>query len=104
MPAVDHQGSAAVLDPSSPGAAVAFTKSRTRYYGVEILNSAKIAMDCTSVADEVLANLRAVDGTALTVRLEIGPTHSDGFRDREVRTVSKNAMTLKFDQFGFEEN
>ena len=70
---------------------------------MKTLNSGKIAMDFKNIADEVIANLRAADGTELIVRIEIEATNSTGFEDGKVRTVSENARTLKFDQSGFEE-
>ncbi|HMM95053.1 DUF499 domain-containing protein [Phycicoccus sp.] len=92
------------LDPSAPKVDVVFVKPKTRFYGVKTLNSDKIALDFKNMADEVIANLRAADGTKLTVRIEIEATNTTGFEDGEVRTVLENARTLRFDQFGFEES
>lgn len=92
------------LDPSAPRVDVVFPKRKTRFYGVKTLSSDKIAMDFKNIADEVIANLRADDGTELTVRIEIEATHKTGFQDGKVRTVTENAKTLKFDQSGFEES
>lgn len=98
-----HSCGATPQDPSAPKADIFFTKPKTRFYGVKTLNSGKIAMDFKNIADEVIANLRAADGTELIVRIEIEATNSTGFEDGKVRTVSENARTLKFDQSGFEE-
>jgi hypothetical protein len=70
---------------------------------VKTLNSDKIALDFKNVADEIIANLRQ-DDTELAVKIEIEATKSTGFEDGQVRTVSENARTLKFDQSGFEES
>ena len=101
---VDQHGGPTTHDPSAPKVDIVFTKPKTRFYGVKTLNSDKIAMDFKNIADEVIANLRAADGTALTVRIEIEATNLVGFEDGKVRTVSENARTLKFDQSGFEES
>ncbi|MEI2811955.1 MAG: DUF499 domain-containing protein [Nocardioides sp.] len=101
---VDQQGGGTTYDPSAPKVDIVFTKPKTRFYGVKTLNSDKIALDFKNIADEVIANLRAADGTELTVRIEIEATNSIGFEDGKVRTVSENAKTLKFDQSGFEES
>lgn len=53
-------------------------------------------------ADEVITHLRQ-PGTDLVVKIEIEATDAAGFDESEVRTVSENAKTLKFDQSGFEE-
>ncbi|WP_250285648.1 Swt1 family HEPN domain-containing protein [Frankia sp. CiP1_Cm_nod2] len=87
-------------DPDHPGV---YRKARTRFYGVKTLNPDKIALDFRNVADEIIANLRQ-DGTELVVKIEIEATKSTGFEEGQVRTVSENARTLKFDQSGFEEN
>ena len=102
---VEQTGSSDVThDHSAPKVDTFFPKPKTRFYGVKTLNSDKIAMDFKNVADEVIANLRADDGTELTVRIEIEATNQRGFGDGKVRTVSENAKTLKFDQSGFEES
>ncbi|WP_462188620.1 MULTISPECIES: Swt1 family HEPN domain-containing protein [unclassified Frankia] len=88
-------------DPDHPG--VYHRKVKTRFYGVKTLNSDKIALDFKNVADEIIANLRQ-DGTELVVKIEIEATKSTGFEEGQVRTVSENAGTLKFDQSGFEES
>jgi len=76
----------------------------TRFFGVKTLHEDKIALDFKNVADEVLAHLRAGEHTHVTVRIEIEATDSEGFNESRVRTVSENALTLKFDQSGFEDN
>jgi hypothetical protein len=50
----------------------------------------------------VLQHLAAVDGAQLEIRVEISAIKPDGFPDDKVRIVTENARTLKFDQFGFE--
>ena len=60
-------------------------------------------MDFKNVADEIIANLRD-DGTELVVKIEIEATKPTGFEESQVRTLSENAQTLKFDQSGFEES
>lgn len=81
---------------------VFYRPSTTRFYAVKTLNPDKIAHDFKNVADEILANLRD-GGTQLVVKIEIEANRPAGFSDSQVRTVSENARTLKFDQSGFEE-
>lgn len=100
---VDEHGGTTTGDSSAHEVDVVFENPKTRFYGVKALNSDKIALDFKNIADEVIANLRAADGTELTVRIEIEATNATGFDDSKVRTVSENALTLKFDQSGFEE-
>lgn len=89
--------------PTRPRAEVVSPTAKTRFYGVKTLNADKIAMDFKNIAEEVLAHLRADANTNLVVRIEIEATHTTGFDEGKVRTISENARTLKFDQSGFEE-
>jgi len=76
---------------------------RRRFFGVKALNPDRYALDFKTIADEILAHLRQ-PGTRLTVRLEIEAERDEGFSEAEVRTVSENSRTLRFDQSGFEES
>ncbi len=90
------------FEPDPDHAGVYHGKLKTRFYGVKTLNSNKIALDFKNVADEIIANLRE-QGIELVVRIEIEATKATGFEDGQVRTLSENAVTLRFDQSGFEE-
>ena len=78
-------------------------KFKTRFFGVKTLNSDKIALDFKNVADEIIANLRE-EGIELVVKIEIEATKPNRFEEGQMRTLSENAQTLKFDQSGFEES
>lgn len=89
--------------PTKPRVDVVHPNAKTRFYGVKTLNADKIAVVFKNIAEEVIAHLRADANTNLVVRIEIEATHTTGFDEGKVRTVSENARTLKFDQSGFEE-
>ncbi|HNM98179.1 MAG TPA: AAA family ATPase, partial [Marmoricola sp.] len=107
----------AQLDPSAatdPNAGVGFSahpehpgvfvrKTKNRYFGAKELNTDRYVVDFKSAADEVIAHLIA-SGAKVTVRVEIEADLPSGFDDAQVRTVTENASTLKFDQSGFEES
>ncbi|MFT3835286.1 MAG: Swt1 family HEPN domain-containing protein [Micropruina sp.] len=76
---------------------------KTRFYGVKTLASERMAMDFRSIADEVIAHLRNDPAARLVVRLEIEAVDETGFDEQQIRTVSENTRTLKFEQSGFEE-
>lgn len=88
--------------PPRPPVDIAFPPSKTRFYGVKTLSADKIALEFKNVAEEVISHLRST-GTNLVVKIEIEATDPAGFDDSKIRTVSENALTLKFDQSGFEE-
>ncbi len=73
-----------------------------RYFGTKELRADRLAVDFKAVADEILANLR-VPGAEVRIRVEIEAILPSGFDQPTIRTVSENAVTLKFEQSGFEE-
>lgn len=76
----------------------------TRFYGVKELPGDRVAREFQKVMEEVVSHLREGSGVSLTVRLEVEATKPGGFSDREVRVVSENARTLRFEEAGFEES
>ena len=80
-----------------------FPPPKIRFYGVKTLAGDRMAMDFRNVAEEVIAHLRNDPAARLVVRLEIEAVDETGFDEQQIRTVSENARTLKFDQSGFEE-
>jgi predicted AAA+ superfamily ATPase len=75
----------------------------TRFFGSKRLSGERYAMDFKHVADEVLAHLASVPGATVSITLEIEAIAPEGFDESQVRVVSENATTLKFEQSGFEE-
>jgi Swt1-like HEPN/Protein of unknown function (DUF499) len=97
----EEEAETVTADPEHPN--VAPLNLKTRFFGVKTLNAKKIAVDFKYIADEILANL-SDDGTELVVKIEIEATKPVGFGEGQIRTLSENAQTLKFDQSSFEEN
>lgn len=74
----------------------------TRFQGAVELDGVRMVKQFQQVAEEVLSHLQA-EGT-LKVTLEIEATSDNGYADDLVRTVTENAVTLKFKPgAGFEE-
>lgn len=90
------------LDPPSPHLSP-MEEHLTRFFGVKELRADRLAMDFKEVAEEVVAHLRS-SGARIDIHIEISAVNEDGFSEREIRTVSENATTLKFSQSGFEES
>ena len=74
-----------------------------RFYGTTKLNAARLSSSAGQIGDEIVQHLKALVGSDVEITLEIHATIPDGIPDNVVRTISENAATLKFDQFGFEE-
>jgi uncharacterized protein len=74
-----------------------------RYYGRVTVDPKRAQRNLASVADEVIQHFAAQVGCEVEITLEITATLPEGFDDNAIRTVSENSRTLKFDEFGFEE-
>ena len=77
-------------------------RPKTRYFGARTLDAERCAPDFGKINTEVLQHLAAQAGLELHVRIDIEAHAREGFDDSRIRTVSENAMTLKFDQSSFE--
>jgi hypothetical protein len=88
-------------EPGSGSAAPA--PENVRFFGSVRLNPERYGRDFTRVAQEVVQHLAAVEGVQLDVKVEVSAVKPDGFPADKVRIVTENARTLKFDQFGFED-
>ncbi len=74
-----------------------------RFYGTIHLNPVRLSSDAGTTSQEVVQHLQALLGANVKITLDIEANIPDGVPDQVVRIVSKNAKTLKFDNFGFEE-
>ncbi len=90
-------------DPGAEETGSAGQPRKTRFFASKRLSSERYAMDFKNVAEEVLAHLVSIPGATVSVTLEIEATAPEGFDESQVRVVSENSTTLKFEQSGFEE-
>lgn len=95
---------APVGEPDSGDGAAPPIPLKTRFFGTKRLSQDRYANDFKQIADEILAHLAANPGVEINLTVEVEAIASDGFEDGQVRTISENAGTLKFDQSGFEES
>jgi len=91
--------------PEGPGRAPEEKKPRRpkRFHGSVVLNTTRAGRDASQVAEEIVAHLVGLPGAEVTVTLEIEAVIPDGAPENVVRTVTENAVTLKFRSAGFEE-
>lgn len=87
-------------DPPHPGPPA---PENVRFFGSVAINAERYGREFNRIAQEVLQHLQAAADAQLQVRVEISATKPDGFADDTVRTVTENARTLRFDQFGFDD-
>ncbi len=75
----------------------------TRYYGRASVNPSRPAKDIEAIINEVIVQLTQFADAEVSITLELHARRAQGFDDATVRTVSENSRTLKFDDFGFED-
>ena len=100
-------GTGADADDTPPGADAAGAGTTTvaqprRFHATVTLESSRVGRDAGQIAEEVVSHLAGLDGSEVTVTLEISANVPDGAPDHVVRTVTENCRTLKFDTHGFE--
>ena len=78
-------------------------KKARRFYGVVELDALRAGRDAGKIADAVIQHLAGQMGAKVRVTLEIHADLPGGATDEMMRTVTENAATLKFEDFGFEE-
>lgn len=81
----------------------AVEKKLRRFYGTVELDALRATRDVGTIVQEVIQHLTSLVGADVSVTLEIHAHLPDGAPDHTVRTVTENARTLKFKDFGFEE-
>ena len=74
----------------------------TRFHGTVALDSTRVGLDASRIAEEVISHLSGLVGARVTVTLEIDAEVPMGAPDQVVRTVTENSRTLKFKSQGFE--
>jgi hypothetical protein len=71
---------------------------------VDLSDARRPVPQFSEIAQHVVGHLAGVTDASLRIRVEIEAEHrGDGFAESVERTVSENARTLKFNDFGFEE-
>jgi hypothetical protein len=91
-------GETKVIDVPKP-----IEKKHRRFYGSVELSATRIGRDAGQIAEAVIQHLNSLPDAKVTITLEIQAELPAGAPDEVVRTVSENAYTLKFKDFGFED-
>ena len=74
-----------------------------RFFGTVELDATRAGRDAGAIAEAVIQHLASQMGARVRVTLDIEADLPEGASDALVRTVSENARTLHFRDFGFEE-
>jgi hypothetical protein len=82
----------------------AATPLQKRFYGSIKLDSIRLSRDADKVAQEIVQHLTSLVGTEVEVTLEVHAKIPDGASPELVRTITENCRTLRFENYGFDEN
>jgi predicted AAA+ superfamily ATPase len=91
--------------PPGPGPSAEPVRRVRRFHGeVSLSDPRRPIPELTKIVDEVIDRLAQQTDVRLHVTLQVEAEHSaaDGFADDTVRTISENAKTLHFKDFGWE--
>lgn len=100
MPFGKEPSTSSVITPSSPAQ---IRKKPKRFHGTVVLDPMRAGRDASKIAEEILSHLVSLEGSSIQVTLEIEADISQGTEENVVRTITENCRTLKFKNFGFEE-
>jgi predicted AAA+ superfamily ATPase len=73
-----------------------------RFHGNVQINPTRLSRDAADIAEAIVQHLTGLVGSNVDVSVEIQAEIPEGAPDDVVRTVTENAKTLKFREFGFE--
>ncbi len=90
-----RQGATPVTPPTAP-------KLR-RFHGTAQVDPIRLGLSAGRIAEEVVQHLTGIVGAEVQVTIEVHANLPDGAGDKLVRDVTENCRTLKFTDFGFEE-
>ena len=96
-------GGAAGLGATSGTAAPPAPKLARRFFGVVELDPTRLNKQVPEVVEHVVEHLTKLTGAKVRVKLEIDAEVADGVPSKTVMDVTENARTLRFSDFGFEE-
>ena len=89
-------------NPRSPPA-VPTRPQPQRFYGSVTLDTTRAVRDATAVVEEVAQHLSSLLGARVEITMEIHAELPEGAPEHTVRTVTENCRTLKFSNYGFED-
>jgi predicted AAA+ superfamily ATPase len=85
------------------GSVVVETPQLCRFHGSAKLDPMRLGRDAAKIAEEIVQHLSSIIGAEVEVTLEIQAHIPDGASPELVRTITENCRTLKFKDYGFEE-
>jgi hypothetical protein len=75
----------------------------SRFHGSVQVDPLRLGRDAARIAEEIVQHLTGLVGSNVEITIEIQANLAEGAGDKLVRDVTENCRTLKFKDFGFEE-
>ncbi len=75
-----------------------------RFHGSVQVDPLRLGRDASRIAEEVIQHLTGMVGSKVEITIEIQAELADEASDKLVRDVTENCRTLKFTDYGFEED
>jgi predicted AAA+ superfamily ATPase len=103
---VTNGGTTGVTAPARPGETVVTPAAPklSRFHGSVPVDPLRLGRDAARIAEEVVQHLTGLVGANVQITVEIQADLPDGAGDKLVRDVTENCRTLKFTDYGFEED
>ncbi len=79
------------------------TAKRSRFHGSIQVDPLRLGRDAAQIAEEIVKHLSRVVGSNVEITIEIKADLAEGANDKLVHDVTENCRTLKFGDYGFEE-
>ncbi|MCK6484528.1 MAG: DUF499 domain-containing protein [Phycisphaerae bacterium] len=96
-------GGSAPSTPKGSAGAAPVAPALRRFHGSVKVDPLRLGRDAARIAEEIVQHLTGVVGAQVEITLEIRADLPDGASDKTVRDVTENCRTLRFTDFGFEE-
>jgi hypothetical protein len=74
-----------------------------RFHASVTIDPLRLGRDASQIAEEVVQHLTRIVGAQVEITLEIQADLPEGASEKLVRDVTENCRTLKFENYGFEE-
>ena len=75
----------------------------TRFSMTATLDSTRVIKNISSLMDEVINHLTAINGASVEIKLIVDANLPEGASQPMVRTITENCKTLKVEDFGFDD-
>jgi predicted AAA+ superfamily ATPase len=102
--AAGGQTQSGTIAAGTPATPLPVAAKPRRFHGSVPIDPLRVGRDASRIAEEVIQHLTGTVGSNVEITIEIQADLPDGASDKLVRDVTENCRTLKFTDYGFEED